>query len=230
MRWAVGYEVPTRNPYQTLIEHWDGKAWTIAQNGTYKGLLSSVAEVASDDVWAVGSTDYVGKGLIEHWDGKAWTETMLSEQVYFRAVAALSKNDVWAVGQRTNSTGVGDLTYAVHFDGIRWTHIPTPSPFRLHDLDQDWLTSLTALSSNDVWRVRFGATETTASSTTLSPSTGTPQMERGPQPEPGRQLPVQRFLEHRRAHSRQRVGRGPNWVSAFPTARREMERHCLEGG
>jgi hypothetical protein len=149
--WAVGYQEQDFNPYQTLIEHWDGQAWTMVQNGTYTGLLSSVAAVANNDVWAVGSTDYVGRGLIEHWDGKAWTETTLPDQVYFRAVTALSKNDVWAVGQWTNSTGVGDLTYAVHFDGTRWTHIPSPSPFRQHDLDQDWLTSLTALSSNDVW-------------------------------------------------------------------------------
>jgi hypothetical protein len=148
--WAVGYEV-INDSYQTLIEHWDGKGWTLAQNGTAKGLLASVAAVATNDVWAVGSTDYVGNGLIEHWDGSAWTETTLPDQVYFRAVAVLGKNDVWAVGQRTNSTGIGDFSYAAHFDGNRWTHIPSPSPFRQHDLDQDWLTSLTALSSSDVW-------------------------------------------------------------------------------
>jgi hypothetical protein len=148
--WAVGYFVE-HDSYQTLLEHWDGKTWRITPSGTHKGLLSAVVRVAKDDVWAVGSTDYVGNGLIEHWDGKAWTETTLPDQVYFRAVAALGRNDVWAVGQRTNSTGVGDFTYASHFDGTRWTHIPSPSPFRRHNLDQDWLTSLTALSSNDVW-------------------------------------------------------------------------------
>jgi hypothetical protein len=148
--WAVGYEV-INDSYQTLIEHWNGKAWAFSQNGTHKGLLSSVTAVATNDVWAVGSTDYVGNGLIEHWDGKSWTETTLPEQVYFRAVTALSKNDVWAVGQHTNSTGIGDFTYTAHFDGTRWTHIPSPSPFRRHNLDQDWLTSVTALSSDNVW-------------------------------------------------------------------------------
>ena len=149
--WAVGYQSPASGSYSTLIEHWDGAAWKIIRSGTFTGLLSSVTAVASDDVWAVGSTDYVGSGLILHWNGKSWTQTILNKQVYFRAVTAINKNDVWAVGQLTNSTGVGDLTYAVHFDGKRWTHVPTPSPFRRHDLDQDWLTSLTALSSNDVW-------------------------------------------------------------------------------
>ena len=149
--WAVGYQSPASGPYSTLIEHWNGKAWKIAPSGTFTGLLSSVAAVATDDAWAVGSTDYVGSGLILHWNGKAWTQTLVNHQVYFRAVTAINKNDVWAVGQLTNSTGVGDLTYAVHFDGKSWTHVPTPSPFRQHNLDQDWLTSLAALSSNDVW-------------------------------------------------------------------------------
>ena len=149
--WAVGYQSPASGPYSTLVEHWNGTAWKIVPSGTFTGLLTSVAAVAPDDVWAVGSTDYVGGGLIMHWDGKTWKQTILNKQVYFRAVTAISKSDVWAVGQLTNSTGVGDLTYAVHFDGAHWTHVPTPSPFRRHDLDQDWLTSLTALSSNDVW-------------------------------------------------------------------------------
>jgi len=148
--WAVGYQSPASGPYSTLIEHWNGKAWKIVPSGTFTGLLTSVAAVAPDDAWAVGSTDYVGSGLILHWNGKTWAQTLVNKQVYFRAVAAVSKNDIWAVGQLTNSTGVGDLTYAVHFDGKSWTHVPTPSPFRQHNLDQDWLTSLTALSSSDV--------------------------------------------------------------------------------
>jgi hypothetical protein len=149
--WAVGYESPASGPYSTLVEHWDGKTWKIVPSGTFTGVLTSVAAVAADDVWAVGSTDYVGSGLILHWNGKTWAQTILDKQVYFRAVTAISKSDIWAVGQLTNSTGVGDLTYAIHFDGKSWTHVATPSPFRRHALDQDWLTSLTALSSNDVW-------------------------------------------------------------------------------
>src|SRR5579872_435569 len=46
--WAVGYEV-INDSYQTLIEHWNGKTWSFAQNGTHKGLLSSVAAIAAND-------------------------------------------------------------------------------------------------------------------------------------------------------------------------------------
>ena len=71
--WAVGYEESLISGYRTLIEHWDGSAWSIIQDGTHEGWLTSVTAIAPDDVWAVGSTNYIGQGLIEHWDGTTWT-------------------------------------------------------------------------------------------------------------------------------------------------------------
>src|SRR5262249_55854506 len=53
--WAVGYEIEVGGNYSTLIEHWDGTAWTVVQDGTFDGWLTSVAATAPDDVWAVGS-------------------------------------------------------------------------------------------------------------------------------------------------------------------------------
>ena len=150
--WAVGYEQDLRSGYRTLIEHWDGKSWKVAEDGTHQGWLSSVVAIAADDVWAVGSTDYVGFGLIEHWDGKSWKQTFLSGSIFLRGVAAVAKDDVWAVGQFSHD-GSGDYTYATHFDGTRWTHVTTPSPLHKHDIDQNWLTSISALSANDVWAV-----------------------------------------------------------------------------
>lgn len=148
--WAVGYERGGSYDYSTLIEHWDGNQWTIVQDAAYEGWLTSVVAIASDDVWAVGSTDYIGYGLLEHWDGSQWTETLLPDASFLRAVTAISQNDVWAVGQKPRN-GDGDHTFAVHFDGTNWTHVHTPSPLRQHDIDQNWLTSVTALASDDVW-------------------------------------------------------------------------------
>jgi len=150
--WAVGYERDVGSGYYTLIEHWDGNQWTIVQDATYQGWLTSVAAVSSNDVWAVGSTDYVGNGLIEHWDGTTWTEMTLRSPSFLRAVTAISENDVWAVGQKPRN-GDGDHTYAVHFDGTGWSHVHTPSPLRQHDIDQNWLTSVTALATGDIWAV-----------------------------------------------------------------------------
>jgi len=148
--WAVGYEESLTSGYRTLIEHWDGSAWTIIQDGTHEGWLTSVSAIAPDDVWAVGSTNYVGQGLIEHWDGTTWTQTLLQDAVFLRSVTAINQSDVWAVGQLPHDSE-GDYTYAVHFDGSSWTQVPTPSPLQRHTSDQNWLTSVTALASDDVW-------------------------------------------------------------------------------
>lgn len=150
--WAVGYEQDLRSGYRTLIEHWDGKAWSISLDGTQQGWLNSVVAIARDDVWAVGSTDYIGFGLIEHWDGKTWTPTYFSGSIFLRAVTAINSHDVWAVGQFSHD-GSGDYTYATHFDGTGWSHVPTPSPLNKHNIDQNWLVSVTALTTDDVWAV-----------------------------------------------------------------------------
>lgn len=153
--WAVGYERQSSGNYYTLIEHWDGKAWSIVQNGTYLGWLRGVTALSASDVWAVGSTNYVGHGLIEHWDGQRWTRLLLHGAEFLNAVVALSPTDVWAVGFKSTArgSGEGDDTFTEHYDGTKWTHVPSPSPLKLHNIDQNWLTSVTASSSSDVWAV-----------------------------------------------------------------------------
>jgi hypothetical protein len=148
----VGYEEDLQTGYRTLIEHWDGAAWTIVQDGTHTGWLTSVVAIAPDDVWAAGSTNYIGQGLIEHWDGTKWSRTILDDAIFLRGITAISQDDIWVVGQLSHDAE-GDYTYAAHFDGSSWTKVSTPSPLNQHDIDQNWLTSVTALAPNDVWAV-----------------------------------------------------------------------------
>jgi len=146
--WTVGIE--GFSPYGSLIEHWNGTSWTIQDDGTPDTYLTSVSALGPDDVWAAGSTNYVGNGLIMHWDGTAWTRTLIAGAIVFRGIVALAPNDIWAVGQQAHA-GEGDFTVAAHFDGTTWTRYPTPNPLRIHDIDQNWLTSVTAVSSSDIW-------------------------------------------------------------------------------
>ena len=101
--WAVGYEEDLISGYRTLIEHWDGSAWTIVQDGTREGWLTSVTAIAPDDVWVVGSTNYVGQGLIEHWDGTAWTPVAPASTVgVLLGLASIGSNmELWSTGYRT---------------------------------------------------------------------------------------------------------------------------------
>src|SRR5215467_7712473 len=77
--WAVGQAVGN-GATSTLIEHWDGAAWTVVAspspgNGA-AARLQSVRADSAGDVWAVGSyfdgtTTFT---LILRWDGHAWTQ------------------------------------------------------------------------------------------------------------------------------------------------------------
>ncbi len=64
------------------------------------------------------------------------------------AVSALSSSDAWAVGGYFSSASGGTLT--LHWDGVRWRHIPSPSP-----TSNSTLTSVLALSHDDVWAVGY---------------------------------------------------------------------------
>src|SRR5579859_6470269 len=69
-------------------------------------LLNGIAAISASDVWAVGGSTLpgsnVGQTLTEHWNGKHWNvvpspnEGTASNQL--SSVAAISTNDVWAVG------------------------------------------------------------------------------------------------------------------------------------
>jgi hypothetical protein len=146
--WAVGSL--NTSPYYSLIEHWDGTGWRIAQSGTPNTYLTSVVALAPNDVWAAGSTNYVGQGLLVHWDGSTWARVELPEAIVFRAITALGPDDIWAVGQESTAQFL-DLTAAYHYDGSSWTRVPTPSPLRIHQEDENWLTSVATVSPDDVW-------------------------------------------------------------------------------
>jgi len=68
--------------------------------------LHSVSALAENDVWAVGvsynTERTLGSTLIEHWNGSRWSVVPSPNPSSFvnklNAVAAVSPNDVWAVG------------------------------------------------------------------------------------------------------------------------------------
>jgi hypothetical protein len=159
--WAVGVinnspGDPLAPGTKTLIEHWDGTAWTQVPSprpGAIS-LLEGVAAVSPTDAWAVGSTAraYSRGGhirpLIVHWDGTAWTKVPVPSLphtgAYLAGVAATSATDAWAVGQ-TDIFG-HNQTYILHWDGTSWTQAPSPNP-----KPGGVLEAVTALSPTDAW-------------------------------------------------------------------------------
>lgn len=150
--WAVGGYVNSVPHARTLIDHWDGTAWSKVKSpnpNPYSDELSGVAAVSSTDVWAVGSAGYStpagAKTLIEHWDGTAWSPVSSpapGTASSLTAVSATSATDAWAVGTSDNNTLI------LHWDGTAWSQVTGPG---LGSGGQ--LSGVSATSTTDAWAV-----------------------------------------------------------------------------
>ena len=140
--WAVGYYTTSNNQYP-LIEHWNGKSWSIVSSPAPSSTsLRVISAISATDIWAVGS------GLIEHWNGKSWSIVPNpGSNGGFSAIAAISSNSVWAVGVRPGPQG-GALTLIEHWNGKNWSVVKSPSPGLINIL-----SGITAISANNVWAV-----------------------------------------------------------------------------
>jgi hypothetical protein len=154
-----------------VIYHQDSGAscgsWRLVASPNVRGAsgsgLSGVAAVSADDVWAVGSAGGQqpgGQTLIEHWNGTNWqivaSPNPGAEFSQLAAVAAVSSNDIWAVGLQVNTPGVTQ-TLIEHWNGTSWSVVPSPSPGAANNE----LLGVSAASANDVWAVGFINTSTT---------------------------------------------------------------------
>jgi hypothetical protein len=142
------------------------RGWVIfsSPNTGQTNLLNGVTAVSASDAWAVGYA-YAANSqeltITQHWDGTSWstvpspnpgTTQACGDAAYVGnelwSVAALSANDVWAVGNLCKPGTSKTLT--MHWDGIGWAVVPSPNKSLLDDSE---LSSVSALSSNDVWAV-----------------------------------------------------------------------------
>ncbi len=133
-----------------------GRAWKVvaspnpSPNSDY---LRGVAAISTNNVWTVGDDlvgtnkgDMIDQTLIEHWNGSSWSVVASPNPGTgpngnaLKAVAAVSVNDVWAVGF---ASGVGALIE--HWNGSRWSVVANPG--------NGVLSALTVVSANDIWAV-----------------------------------------------------------------------------
>jgi hypothetical protein len=157
--WAVGQTGPgpgggTGPSDRTLIEHWNGTAWTMVPSPTptTTGGLSRVAVVSPSDAWAVGwtSTGTGTNALTEHWNGTAWSVVPVPAPagtgLQLNAVTAISADDAWAVGTTTAGPALHGII--LHWNGTTWKRAATPA----HQPD-GYLMGVTASSASNVWAV-----------------------------------------------------------------------------
>jgi hypothetical protein len=136
--WAVGYSDVCCGNYNTLIEQWNGSAWTIVSSPNNDGnnILYGVTCSSTSDCWAVGTYfgDLFQRTLIEHWDGSVWNLVSSPNRGLSTppidvlvGVACLSPSECWAAGGNDDRNGVGQ-TLVERWDGTSWTIVDSPNP------------------------------------------------------------------------------------------------------
>jgi Bacterial Ig-like domain (group 3) len=142
--WAAGsyaFDLNNPNPNEpdTLILHWNGKAWTQVKtpnpSSTFNE-LNGVSALSGSDAWAVGDyLDRIGqtKTLILRWNGTAWTQVKSPNPScpdapgwdnLLNGVSALSGSDAWAAGDYLDCSGAvaGNATLVAHWNGTAWAN------------------------------------------------------------------------------------------------------------
>ncbi|HEY0387805.1 MAG TPA: hypothetical protein VGC71_05165, partial [Gaiellales bacterium] len=150
---------------QALTERYNGTVWSLVVSPNANAFSTSFNAIVAVDpthVWAVGR--YLASGrvpLAEFWNGSRWQVApvpapggVLAGDAELLDVAAVSANDIWAVG--TGLTNInhqtGNAPFAEHWNGIAWSLVAQP-------VSDSAPLGVVALSTNDVW-AGGGATST----------------------------------------------------------------------
>ncbi len=163
--WAAGSSSNGRTVLgnqETLVEHWNGKAWSVVQSpnpGMEGNFFSGIAAIATNDVWAVGGSNASSQEpetLIEHWDGIAWSVVKSPNPGIggnvLNAVTAVSADNVWAAGYspRSNFPGQESITLVEHWNGSAWSAVKSPNS----GSDNNYLFGIAQVpSSGRIWAV-----------------------------------------------------------------------------
>jgi hypothetical protein len=128
--WAVGTFQSGTALYRTMMLHWDGVGWSVVPSpniGDSDNNPGAVEVIASDDVWATGEYfDQVAfnySPLVMHWDGVSWSVGTLPDHSGLSGLAAISTNDVWAVGYHWDTSSSYSLIE--HYTNSCFTATPT---------------------------------------------------------------------------------------------------------
>lgn len=158
--WAAGFYQNRAAANVTLVEHWDGNAWSVVPSPNPSrasgAWLYGIAAISSTDVWAVGTyysqaTQYYNRVLVEHWDGTSWSIVSAPNpnlSCVLNAIAVASPDDIWAVG----GGGAGNSGLVEHWNGTEWSAVTSPSP----GTSVVTLTSV-AVASGKAWSVGFAS-------------------------------------------------------------------------
>jgi alpha-tubulin suppressor-like RCC1 family protein len=120
--------------------------------------FSAVSAAGAVDAWAVGGLQIfpAQAPLAEHWTGTAWRVVATAPITsgapsQFNGVDDVSPTDAWAVGQTQDAQGDA-LTLIEHWDGTRWSIVPSPNPV-VGFGTSDQLQAIGGVGPTDLWAV-----------------------------------------------------------------------------
>jgi hypothetical protein len=150
--WAAGYYFDSNYIAHTLIEHWNGTAWSIIpspDSGTNGDQLNGVAAISATDIWAAGSyqnSNYIDYTLVEHWNGTSWkivtSPNVTGQSNILSSIASISSKAVWAVGSSNNLS-----TLVEKWNGTAWKIVASPNVTGQSNI----LNSIVAISGKAIW-------------------------------------------------------------------------------
>lgn len=149
--WAVGYSTLRNRSFRTLIEHWNGRFWSVvpSPNVGTTAALHAVSARSWHNIWAVGASSR--GALTLHWNGVRWSVvTVAANNPAYRlyGVAVVGPSSVLATGDR--DLGTRTQTLAMRWTGLRWLVVATPNPSPTTNYLQG---GLAAFSPGDAWAV-----------------------------------------------------------------------------
>jgi hypothetical protein len=158
--WAVGnYHNSSANTYQTLIEQWNGRKWSVVSspNIDHFNTLNSVIAISSNNIWAVGNSSSAPNAthhtLILHYDGSSWRVVSSpnngSASSQLGGMTAVSANNVWAVGSYGDSKTGNTQTLTEQWNGSTWRIVKSQNV----QATNNGLSSVTATTAQDIWAV-----------------------------------------------------------------------------
>src|SRR3984893_10487133 len=126
-------------------------------------LENAIAAVNDNDIWAVGgqraASGQPDQTLAEHWDGSTWSAINTPNSTVgsndFRGAAAIATNNVWAVGDFPEGSGVGH-PYAAQWT-TTWTgfnNLPSVGT------GNNRLSAVAAVSATNIWAVGSSRADT----------------------------------------------------------------------
>ncbi len=129
--------------------------WRKVPHSAEDASLNDIAVIDGADAWTVGERlppGAIGHPVAEHWDGTSWNVVSLPDTPTgggsLDGVAAVSSDDVWAVG---DSSGQGPVIR--HWNGTDWAAVAPASPPGNQHPGADRLYDVSAVEQGPVWAV-----------------------------------------------------------------------------